>query len=207
MPSSEGAQNPPKGTRVFLGVKIAPDISDQLAGLAKELREENVRLVAPGDIHLTLVPPWNETAISEAIGKMRLTVSRFSPFVLEFQYLNYGPELKRPRLLWAECAAPDDATALRGALLGQFEQNDDRPFRPHVTLARLRGNGGAIARRRPIGRKLSFRQHVGSVELFQSPPPGATGYRILASAPLTERAASAAGGASGADAEEQPRPS
>lgn len=185
---ASGIWNPPEGMRVFLGVKIAPDISDQLARAAKELREEQVKFVASGDIHLTLVPPWNETSIDEAIEKMRLTVSKFGAFALELQHLNYGPEAKRPRLLWAECAAPDEVTALRDALLELFGQNDDRPFRPHVTLARLRGNGAAIARRHPIDQTLSFTQHVKSVELFRSPPSGATGYQILASARLAERA-------------------
>lgn len=178
----------PQGMRVFLGVKIAPDLSDQLASLVKELREEQVKFVSPGDIHLTLVPPWNEASIDEAIQKMRLIVSKFGAFALELRELNYGPEAKRPRLLWAECAAPDEAIALRGALLDLFGQKDDRPFRPHVTLARLRGNGAAIACRHPIDRPLSFVQYVESVELFRSPPAGATGYKVLASAPLAEGA-------------------
>jgi RNA 2',3'-cyclic 3'-phosphodiesterase len=185
---ASGVGEPPQGMRVFLGVKIAPDISDQLARLVKELREEQVKFVSPGDIHLTLVPPWNEISIDEAIQKMRLIVSKFGAFALELRHLNYGPEARRPRLLWAECAAPDEAVALRGALLDLFGQNDDRPFRPHVTLARLRGNGAAIARRHPIDRPLSFIQYVDSVELFRSPPAGATGYQVLASAPLAERA-------------------
>lgn len=200
MPSNEadatvtrGTKTPPAGMRVFIGVKIAPDIADQLVRAAKELREEHVKIVASGDIHLTLVPPWNETSIGDAIEKLRVGVSSFSPFVLEFQHLNYGPALKRPRLLWAECAAPDELTALRGALLHLFNQSDDRPFLPHVTLARLRGNGAAIARRHPIDRKLSFTQAITSVELFRSPPPGATGYQIVASAPLTEAASSGLG--------------
>ncbi|WP_424363344.1 2'-5' RNA ligase family protein [Methylocystis parvus] len=183
---NDGGNIPPRGMRVFLGVKIAPDIADQLVGLAKELRQENAKIVASADLHLTLVPPWRETWISEAIEKIRLVASSFSPFVLEFRHLNYGPVLKRPRLLWVECAASDDITAVRGALLRLFDQSDGRPFLPHVTLARLRGDGAAIARRRPIDRNLSFTQQVISVELFQSPPPGATGYQILASAPLKQ---------------------
>lgn len=187
----------PARVRVFLGVKIAPDISEQLVGLARGLRQEQVKLVAPGDIHVTLVPPWNETLISEALEKIRATVAEFNPFVLELQHLNYGPELKRPRFLWAECGMSEEITALRGALLHLLDQSDERPFRPHVTLARLRGNGAAIARRHPIDRVLSFSQQVKSVDFFRSPPPGATGYQILASAPLAERVAPAFGGWSG----------
>jgi 2'-5' RNA ligase len=172
--------------RVFVGVKIAPEIASQLARLARELEQAPVKLVAAADIHLTLVPPWNETSISEAVEKLRVTVGRFSEFALTFQHLSYGPQPKRPRLLWVECAASNEITTLRVALLQVCGQSDEWRFRPHVTLARLRGNGAAIARRHPIDRELSFTQQVDSVELFRSPPPGASGYQILASLRLAD---------------------
>jgi len=65
-----------------------------------------------------------------------------------------------------------------------FGQQDSRPFRPHVTLARIRANGRNFSRRQPIDKDLEFEQTVQTVELFQSPPPGATGYQILASVEL-----------------------
>jgi 2'-5' RNA ligase len=90
--------------------------------------------------------------------------------------------------LWAECAATDHVKLLRAALLRRFDQSDDRPFRPHVTLARIRGNGSAITRRQPIDQELSFTQQVGSIELFQLPPPRGNGYKILASLRLGHQA-------------------
>ena len=70
------------------------------------------------------------------------------------------------------------------ALLQAFGQADERPFRPHVTLARLRDKGRAIARKHPIDQDLALTQRVESVELMQSPPPGGSGYKVLASLPL-----------------------
>jgi 2'-5' RNA ligase len=62
-----------------------------------------------------------------------------------------------------------------------FGQSDDRRFRPHVTVARIRGNGAVVARKQPIDRALAFVQRVETVELMQSPPAGEVGYRVLAS--------------------------
>jgi 2'-5' RNA ligase len=84
-------------------------------------------------------------------------------------------------LLWAECAVNDQLAALQGASLEAYGQRNERPFRPHVTLARIRGNGSTIARRCPIHRDLSLTQQIESVELFKSPPPGSRGYKVLAS--------------------------
>ena len=105
----------------------------------------------------------------------------FYPFWLLFQHLGYGPRPTRPRLLWADCAATDDISALRTALLRVFAQGDERPFQPHVTIARIRENGRAIAREHPIDQSLSMRQRVESVQLFRSPLPSAKGYQVLAS--------------------------
>jgi 2'-5' RNA ligase len=89
-------------------------------------------------------------------------------------------------MLWADCTAGEDIATLRASLLQAFNQTDERPFRPHVTLARIRGNARRIARRHSIDQELSLTQHIETVELFQSPPPGEAGYRILASARLGE---------------------
>jgi 2'-5' RNA ligase len=86
--------------------------------------------------------------------------------------------------LWADCLATEELVTLHVALLDAFGQKDERPFHPHVTLARIRGNGRIIARKHPIDRPLSLVQRVESVQLFQSPAPGQRGYRVLASVPL-----------------------
>ncbi len=174
--------------RVFVGLKIAPEIASQLAQLAATLEQSSVRPVVPTDIHLTLVPPWNETSIPDAIEKLGRIAGTFGAFQLIFQHAGYGPQPRRPRLLWADCAATDEIAALRAALLQAYGQTDERPFQPHVTLARIRGDGVAIARKHPIDRPLSLSQRVESIELFQSPPAGGSGYQVLASLRLGEAA-------------------
>ena len=174
----------PQPSRVFIAIKIAAEIAAELAQMTRGLERFRVRLIAPGDIHLTLVPPWSEASISEAVEKLRQVVDKYAPFVLTFRHIGYGPDPKRPRLVWAECAAGHEIAELRAALLLAFGQSDERPLRPHVTLARIRGNGAIIARKHPIDQNLLLVQRIESVELMQSPPRGASGYRVLASLQL-----------------------
>jgi 2'-5' RNA ligase len=175
-----------EGERVFVGVRIVPQIAAELAQHARGLERSAVRLVSPADIHLTIVPPWNEASISDAIEKLRRIAGGFGSFSLTLRHLGYGPQPSRPRLLWAECGCSDEIAELRAALLQACGQTDARPFRPHVTVARIRGNGRAIARKHPIDEELSLTQRVDSIELFRSPPPGERGYRVLASLQLGE---------------------
>jgi 2'-5' RNA ligase len=177
--------------RIFVGVQVAPEIARELAGLACDLKQFSVRLVAAADIHVTLVPPWNEASLSETLEKLRQVTSNFGAFALTFQRLCYGPQPRRPRLLWAECAATSEIAALHAALLQSFGRHDEKLFLPHATLARFRGNGSAIARRHTIDQQLALTQQVDSLALFQSPPPGERGYRVLASFQLDVSIASA----------------
>lgn len=177
--------------RVFVGLKIVPEIAIQLVQLTAALQRPAVRPVAPADIHVTLVPPWSEASRPDAIERLGRVACRFDAFTLIIQHVGYGPQPRQPRLLWADCAASGEITALRAALMQACGQTDERAFQPHVTLARIRGDGRAIARNHPIDQQLSLTQRIESVELFQSPPPGENGYRVLASLPLGEAASSA----------------
>jgi 2'-5' RNA ligase len=146
-----------------------------------------MRPIAKEDIHLTLVPPWKETLISTAVEKLRLAIEPHGPFALEFRHIGYGPDTRRPRFLWAECFATKELTDLHAALLRAFGQTDERPFLPHVTLARIRANAAMISRKCPINRDLACAQQIETVELMQSPPPGERGYKVIASLPLKNR--------------------
>lgn len=178
-----------KAARIFIGLKIDPIIADQLATLAAAVRDARARLVPPTDIHLTLVPPWQEVSIDRAIETLRQVAGMFLPFLLKFQHLGYGPQPRRPTLLWVDCAATEETAALHTALMQAFGQEDSRPFRPHVTLARIRSSDRGFPRAHPIDTDLNFEQTVRGVELFRSPSPGATGYQILTSAELGRKAA------------------
>jgi RNA 2',3'-cyclic 3'-phosphodiesterase len=177
--------------RLFVGLRITAEIASRLAQFAASLDDASVRPVAVADIHLTLVPPWNETSTPDAITKLAGVAPRFAGFPLFFTHVGYGPQPRRPRLLWVGCKAGNELIALRQALLQVYGQNDERPFQPHVTLARIRASGPAIAGKYPVDQALSLTQQVETVELFQSPPPGERGYRVVASSRLREMSGSA----------------
>jgi 2'-5' RNA ligase len=170
--------------RIFVALRISPDIALALAQYGRDLEQFSVRLVAPADIHLTLVPPWNEVSIPDAVAKLRRVADTCVAFTLAFRHIGYGSEPRHPRFLWADCVASKEIAELRVALLQAFGQADERPFLPHVTFARLRDKGRAIARNNPVDQDLALTQRVDSVELMQSTPSGGSGYKVLASLSL-----------------------
>ncbi len=172
--------------RTFIGLPIVLEVANQLARLVADVEDcVPLRPVAPIDIHLTLVPPWNEPSPETAIERLGVVAVKFAPFTLSITRAGYGPNPARPRLIWADCSAPEELTALHAALLEAFGQTDTRPFRPHVTLARLLGSRPKSMRTHLFDRQLDLAQQVCAVALFQSPPAGEQNYRLLASCPLS----------------------
>lgn len=184
--------------RIFVGIKAAAEVAGELVELSRPLEGRGARLVPRDDIHLTLVPPWNETDIVGTIETLHTVASHFGCFLLTIVHLGYGPNLRHPRLLWADCIASEELTDLWTALMTAYGRTDARPFRPHITVARIRGNGRLIARANPMDRDLRLTQYVSSVELFQSPRQN--GYRVIVSQALAQSRPPVSARAAGADA-------
>ena len=87
--------------RVFVGVKIAPTIARQLAQFSAVPRDHSsARLRLPiftsRSYHRGTYPP-DPTRSPSFSG----VVAGFGAFPLLFQHVSYGPQPKRPRLVWA----------------------------------------------------------------------------------------------------------
>jgi RNA 2',3'-cyclic 3'-phosphodiesterase len=86
----------PQSARVFVALKIASAIADELAKVVRELERFPVRLIVPADIHLTRVPPRNKVSIPDAAAKLRSVADKCDDFTQEFWHVGYGPEPRRP---------------------------------------------------------------------------------------------------------------
>ncbi|VFU16630.1 protein of unknown function (plasmid) [Methylocella tundrae] len=71
------------GARVFIGIRVDPEIARQFATIARSLEIYPVRLIRAADIHLTLVPPWTETNIADAVEGLRHALQPFGSFNLD----------------------------------------------------------------------------------------------------------------------------
>jgi 2'-5' RNA ligase len=141
--------------RAFVGIAL-PEACRALAarlgrGVAA-LSRGPASPVREGTVHLTLtflgdVPatgPGGIGAVAEALAAIA-----FAPFALRFGGGGFFPDMARPRVAWAGLAmgAPEcQALAARAdaALAPCGIAPQARPYRPHLTLARLRepGRGG-----------------------------------------------------------------
>lgn len=141
--------------RLFVALELSEDIKRQLGAFQRELAARlghpSVRWVKPEQLHLTLLflaeRPAEQLSRIEAV--LQRAARQNSPFTLETQGFGAFPSLKRPSVLWVGVGGDLEAlhslqrhVALELAWLGLA---DDKRFRPHLTLARVKGLSGALA--------------------------------------------------------------
>jgi 2'-5' RNA ligase len=132
--------------RLFAAVPLPEPARAGVAGLLDRLRRRDlpVRWVRDDNLHLTLkffgeVAPGRLEQIEEAI---RVANAGSSPLAMRLDELGAFPNARRPRVLWVGLEAPPALELLQDRLERQcgaigFEP-EGSPFRPHITLGRVR---------------------------------------------------------------------
>jgi len=146
-----------------------------------------VRWIAGRNLHITLVPPWEESEI-ERVASVLAGVEA-APFEVRFSRAESGPDRGAPRLIWATGETPAALLRLRDTVTTALGiEPERRPYRLHMTLARYRPTppGQVVARVPP--RPVDWRMPVGSFALYASHllPSGAE-YEILREVKLGAR--------------------
>jgi 2'-5' RNA ligase len=176
--------------RLFLGIGLDQDtrsgLQPALEKLHREVQHQALRWVRPEKLHLTLgfLGPTPEETLSEIFSAAE-GLRKPSPFRLTFDEIGGFPDLRRPRVLfWGIRTVPELADLheeIRRAL-----PIDDKPFHPHLTLARVSPGSPAVGQ--AVVRALAeievapIEQEVTHFSLFESMPSGE--YVVLREFPL-----------------------
>ena len=146
--------------RLFVALEIPASTRTALGELEARLRNTagaNVRWVDPKGMHLTLkfigeVPAMQLGAIRTALSSVHTANS----IETAFRGVGWFPNARRPRVLWAGLEAGLELAALAGAIERALEPvgiaRETREFQPHLTLARIKSDGGLDALRREVER-------------------------------------------------------
>lgn len=176
--------NSPEQIRSFIAIELPEEVRGGLAKLRSELERTEHRFVKWVDtegIHLTLkflgnIPFKQVTEVTKAIEE---AAQGIPPFHLEISGLGAFPNLKQPRVLWVGIGGEID-TLLRlqqnidSALASLGFAKEERPFMPHLTLARIRQGAS------PMGRK-NFGELAMSVSFEASYPIDAKAVSLMRS--------------------------
>ncbi|MEY4731089.1 MAG: hypothetical protein RL681_35 [Candidatus Parcubacteria bacterium] len=124
--------------RLFVAIPASKGIHDAVYAWRKQYRNLPVRWVAPKNLHVTVIPPWEEEDIDAVLDVLRMAEGSIGPFTMNYTLVRYGPTLREPRLIWAEGEAPDQLFTAKHTIERALTRNaDKKPFRLHMTVARF----------------------------------------------------------------------
>jgi RNA 2',3'-cyclic 3'-phosphodiesterase len=137
-----------KNIRAFLAIEPPEDILQKISGLQEKLKREiggRISWTRPQGQHLTLkfFGDISREDVSNICVAVQKRIVSESPLNLKIEKTGVFPDARRPRVLW--CGINGDAerlSAFQKKLDGDFANigfpAEDRPFRAHLTLARIK---------------------------------------------------------------------
>ena len=131
---------------VPIGDKLRAALSAAVAGWRGAPGTEDLRWTDASGWHATLAflgrtDPDRVPALADALTEV---AGRFAPFTLRTGGVGGFPSPRAARVVWYGIEDPDDRLArVASAVREAVGLDDDQPFRPHLTLARARGDGRA----------------------------------------------------------------
>lgn len=134
--------------RVFVAIDLPEGVRAALARAQAGLHaacahNQGIRWTRADGLHLTLkflgeISTDQVQAVAEALEE----IGPFESFTLEVKGFGFFPNARHPRVLWAGIESPPTLSELAvkvdAALANLDFPPEDRPFRPHLTLARFR---------------------------------------------------------------------
>ncbi len=144
----------PSGLRVFCAIEPPEEVcaraTDHIRRLRHEFPNVNASWNRDGKFHLTLkflgeIPRSRVENLSRAAGR---AVEALSSFKLVVEKTGAFPNNNAPRVLWIGVSDPSGKLSelyerLEEECAKESFPRDERPFHPHLTLARLRKPHGA----------------------------------------------------------------
>ncbi len=151
-----------------MALGISDKLESEILEWEKAFSKLPVRWLLGKNLHITLVPPWYEENIEAVIQKLN-TVKSTGVFDIEFNKVTFGPDPKRPRLIWAEGEASKPIVELKTALEKILNKEPERRlFRLHLTLARFRPETFSSFPIKELNEKVFWRDRVTSFLLMES---------------------------------------
>lgn len=122
---------------------VAIDLPDQVKGQIKPLLNAiaGAKWISDQQLHLTLRFIGDADEKQQQLIETGLATIRATPFHLALAGVGQFPSRGRPRVLWVGLGATTALTALQEqveAVIRKSGFSPDKPFSPHITLARFR---------------------------------------------------------------------
>lgn len=198
--SSASLNSLPTRVRLFLAVNLPTEVRHAIADAAAPLRvaAPSLSWVSPEKVHLTVkfLGEQPEAMAERVAAAMHDVAARNRVVDVEIGGVGAFPNFRRPRVVWIGMTPEPKLELLHHDVESSCEYLglpvDGKPFRPHLTLARVRARASDPQTLRELARAARAVSYVEeivitSIDLMESKQTAAgSAYRLVASAALRD---------------------
>src|SRR6056297_3438135 len=132
--------------RTFIAIKIEPGnrLSQAYTKIQNELKNEKIKWVDRHNFHVTLffLGDTSDKKISEVSRSLAELATAFEAFEITLYGMGVFKNLRKPRVLWAGIRDFEPLQKMKQSLDQKMSNlgfaPDEREFKPHLTLARIK---------------------------------------------------------------------
>ena len=166
--------------RTFIAIDLPESVRLKLGQLQQEFQKTDalVSWVKPGSIHITLKFLGNvsQERIPEIQSALAQSASTASPFRLQAGGCGAFPSIKQMRVVWVGLRGDSEPLGrlqkeIESAMTRLGFEAEDRPFRPHLTIGRVKGKRRLLPLREALLARNTFESEdfdVKEVVLYKS---------------------------------------
>jgi RNA 2',3'-cyclic 3'-phosphodiesterase len=168
--------------RLFLGLPVPAQFAQSLSRSARATGLKDARWIPPENIHLTLV--FLGSVADETLPAILHELDQLDPPPIRVRMTRFGT-FPRAGVLFAEIESTPALLQLQAQVAGRMVRCgfplDDRPYHPHITLARLRAAARLSDRQTALPPSAPRSFDVDCINLYQSrTTPDGLRYEVLA---------------------------
>jgi len=125
--------------RIFIAIPISEKLQKKIANYRDFYHGLPVRWLEGKNLHITLVPPWEEDDIDKVDKILKPLENKFGKIEIGFKNISFGPNPRNSRLIWATGKTPQKIIELKKSLEQVLNKPSKRKdFLLHLTIARFR---------------------------------------------------------------------
>ncbi|MBP1718385.1 MAG: 2-5 ligase [Deltaproteobacteria bacterium] len=137
--------------RSFIAIEIPEVLRQKLRDFLRDLKNTgaDVKWIRPDAIHLTLkfLGAVEQDLLERVSLSLGPVVEKFVPFELRAEGAGFFPSFRKPRVVWAGLIDEEGTVSrlqreIEMTTAGLGFPSEDRPFKPHLTLGRVRSPKG-----------------------------------------------------------------
>jgi RNA 2',3'-cyclic 3'-phosphodiesterase len=167
--------------RIFVAFPLSQQLQEIILNWRKTYDDFPVRWLEGKNLHITLIPPWEEENPATIIEKLQSLKHKFGAFQVAFTETGFGSDPAKPRLIWATGPTPQELLYIKADSERLLDKQPAREtFLTHTTLARFKPHDFKNFPTANLAKHISWSEQINSLVLMQSHrlPDGAD-YEIL----------------------------